>query len=485
MHELVSRRVESDAAAVTILTMHAAKGLQFPCVVVADLWKPAEAKQRGQARPAVFYAEDGRRYVDLGHAVSQPLGHARQRQQAAENEEARRLLYVAATRAEHYLGIVVPSDDSPSILHQTITLPDDLLPADQLPQRLIRSLPLEAEADQSLDLAALPTVGRTERRMSFTGLVALRGRDDPYAPEGGGYDEPVQPGTSRPTFPGAIDTSDHAVIDLPAGVAVGRIVHEVFERVDPTADPLEDEVRRVVQQRAVTGRLKHAQENLVAMVCETLRTPLGGPFGSLTLAAVPPDQRLPELDFEMGLASLTAGVRARSIGRLLTEFLPADDVLAGYAATLAGPAFDLPVGGLLTGSIDALLGLPESQPEQPRLAICDYKSNRLHASGASDPLQAYTPDRLVAAMAEHHYPLQALLYGTAVTRLLRWRLPAVDPDDCLVGVVYAFIRGMKGPTTPHDASGQRCGVFVWKPPRGLWRALSDLLVHRRVEEVSA
>jgi exodeoxyribonuclease V beta subunit len=78
-----------------------------------------------------------------------------------------------------------------------------------------------------------------------------------------------------------------------------------------------------------------------------------------------------------------------------------------------------------------------------------------------------------------------LLYGTAVTRLLRWRLPAVDPDDCLVGVVYAFIRGMKGPTTPHDASGQRCGVFVWKPPRGLWRALSDLLVHRRTEEVPA
>lgn len=485
LHELVSRRVESDADAVTILTMHAAKGLQFPCVVVADLWKPAAEKQRGQARPAVFYAEDGRRYVDLGHAVSQPSDHARQRQQAAENEEARRLLYVAATRAEHYLGIVVPNHDSPSILHETITLPDVLLPADQLPQRLVRSLPLEAEADHPLELAALPTVGRTERRMSFTGLVAIRGRDDPYAAEGGGYDEPVQSSASRPALPGAVDTRDHAVIELPAGVAVGRIVHEVFERVDPTAEPLEDEVRRVVQQRAVTGRLKHTQENLVAMVCETLRTPLGGPFGSLTLAAVPPAQRLPELDFEMGLASLTAGVRARAIGCLLAEFLPADDVLAGYATTLAGPAFDLPVGGLLTGSIDALLGLPESQPEQPRLAICDYKSNRLHASGAGDPLQAYTPDRLVAAMAEHHYPLQALLYGTAVTRLLRWRLPAVDPDDCLVGVVYAFIRGMKGPTTPHDASGQRCGVFVWKPPRGLWRALSDLLVHRRTEEVSA
>jgi len=160
-------------------------------------------------------------------------------------------------------------------------------------------------------------------------------------------------------------------------------------------------------------------------------------------------------------------------------------VLAGYAATLAGPTFDLPLGGLLTGSIDALIGLPESQPRLPRLAICDYKSNRLHASDAPDPLQAYTPDRLVAAMAEHHYPLQALLYGTAVARMLRWRLPEVDPDDCLVGVVYAFIRGMKGPATPHDTSGRRCGVFVWKPPRGLWSALSDLLVQRQSKEVTA
>jgi exodeoxyribonuclease V beta subunit len=92
------------------------------------------------------------------------------------------------------------------------------------------------------------------------------------------------------------------------------------------------------------------------------------------------------------------------------------------------------------------------------------------------PLRAYHPDRLVAAMAEHHYPLQAVLYGTAVYRMLRWRLPVADPDDCIAGVVYCFIRGMKGPDTPTDERGHRYGVFAWQPPRGLWERLSDLLV---------
>ena len=145
----------------------------------------------------------------------------------------------------------------------------------------------------------------------------------------------------------------------------------------------------------------------------------------------------------------------------------------------------MPVGGLLTGSIDALLRLPESTPEHPRLLITDYKSNKLHTSSMPGPLRAYHPDRLAAAMAEHHYPLQALLYGTAVFRLLRWRLPQVDPDDCIAGVAYAFIRGMKGPDTPTDEQGRRYGVFLWQAPRGLWQQLSDLLVTPQPAGVSS
>ena len=38
-----SRRLESDAEAVQVLTMHRSKGLEFPVVYYPDLWEPSPA----------------------------------------------------------------------------------------------------------------------------------------------------------------------------------------------------------------------------------------------------------------------------------------------------------------------------------------------------------------------------------------------------------------------------------------------------------
>jgi exodeoxyribonuclease V beta subunit len=482
-HDLVSRRVESDADAVKILTIHSAKGLEFPCVIVADLWKEPTAKPE----PAVFYDEDGIRKLDIGFGLGMASAYAKARRLEAEKEESKRLLYVAVTRAKHYLAVLVarpePSktnDEKRSILEQTMTLPAEMAKPGGRTQ-LVRKLTLPGATDGGLAVAPAPKVERTYRRVSFTSLTFGRGHrhvDSFPMDERGGGDEPQSTGSDpQPHLPGA-SADPLPVIDLPAGMAVGRVVHEIFERIDTTQTEamLEDEVRRVVKERATAGFLKDWHDNLITVITKTLTTPLGGPFGDLTLGGIGPEGRLPEMDFEMGLASLTDGVKASAIGKVLAEMLPADDPLADYAKALAGPAFDVPVGGLLTGSIDAMIRLPESTPHQPRLLLVDYKSNKLHRPGMANPLEAYAPDRLVAAMAESHYPLQALLYGTATYRMLRWRLPEVDPDDCIAGVVYAFIRGMHGPLTPIDERGHRYGVFNWTPPRGLWKRLSDLLV---------
>ena len=104
-----------------------------------------------------------------------------------------------------------------------------------------------------------------------------------------------------------------------------------------------------------------------------------------------------------------------------------------------------------------------------RFDIVDYKSNWLGAPDEELTSHHYRPEALADAMTHSSYPLQALLYAVVLHRFLRWRVPDYDPEQHLGGVMYLYLRGMCGPTTPGS------GVFSWKPPVALVEAVSDLL----------
>ena len=106
--------------------------------------------------------------------------------------------------------------------------------------------------------------------------------------------------------------------------------------------------------------------------------------------------------------------------------------------------------------------------------VVDYKTNVLAEPGRLPQAYDYRPDRLPLAMAEHHYPLQALLYSVALHRYLRWRLPGYVPALHLGGIAYLFVRGMVGAATP-VVEQSPYGVFNWRVPPSLVSRLSDLL----------
>jgi ATP-dependent helicase/nuclease subunit A len=107
---------EEGRDAVVLMTVHAAKGLEFDVVVLADQGRERAARQL----PDILVGADGRaalRAPDAGGMLRPALGYeqAAERERAADREEARRLQYVAMTRARRHLvlsGALDPGEET-------------------------------------------------------------------------------------------------------------------------------------------------------------------------------------------------------------------------------------------------------------------------------------------------------------------------------------------------------------------------------------
>ncbi|MGI8750287.1 MAG: UvrD-helicase domain-containing protein [Thermoleophilaceae bacterium] len=92
-----------DLDAVKLMTVHRAKGLEFPLVCVADLGKLG--REDDSALRVSEDGETGLRLASMGGAGvdTEALARMKERQRLEDEEEERRILYVAATRAERHL----------------------------------------------------------------------------------------------------------------------------------------------------------------------------------------------------------------------------------------------------------------------------------------------------------------------------------------------------------------------------------------------
>ena len=549
-----SRRLDTEARSVAVLTVHASKGLQFPIVYLPEAWDTYTGDDEGEA---LLLHERGDGSPDDCLLDVGGLGGSGRRDRLArarweESGEDLRLLYVGLTRAQcQVVTWWAPSarNTAGSALHRLLyreraALPLDAVglgdgivfqpaasyPVDVDPLRLdlgphIALEPCEPRSPTTWQRAAEPPGGLSARtfdrtldvewrRTSYSALTAAAHGVVTAAPAVGSEPEAAveddEPIGTDPTAPDLARTAAGApgldqpspMGGLPMGTEFGTAVHAVYEAIDPADEDLPaallrasaDALSRTSYARSAAAASAEAAagadperpaltaQSLADGLLPTLRTPLGPIADGLTLADIGARDRLAELEFELPLAGgdrPTADLRLGDVAVVLAEHLADDDPLAAYPALLADPPLgEQSLRGFLTGSIDAVLRIPsDGGPGQidRRYLIVDYKTNWLGAfDGAELTLASYTPDRLAQGMMAAHYPLQALLYGVALHRLLRWRLPGYDPDRHLAGIAYLYVRGMAGPDTPL-VDGAPCGVFGWRPPTGLVPALSDLL----------
>ncbi len=519
-----SRRLDTEARSVSVLTVHASKGLQFPVVYLPEPWDTYVPDDEGQTLLLHEHGDGTPQdcLLDVG-GLTGPLRRDRLiRARSEDAGEDLRLLYVALTRAQcQVVAWWAPSRNtwgsalqrflyrnrSGDALDGCGAEPAPTYVIDTDPLRLthlggsITLEPIERHPPTSWHAANPDATGLqartfnraldTEwRRTSYSALTAAAHGVVVSPPAVGSEPDAVveddelvsTPPPARPVGldrPDALDR-DSPMAELPTGAEFGTAVHAVLEAVDPGATDLTAALLPAAAEALSRSSFDGgglAAARLAEALLPTLITPLGPIADDLALAEIGAPNRLAELDFELPLAGgdrPAADVRLRDIADLLGTRLEPEDPLADYPARLANPLLsEQTLRGFLTGSIDAVLRVRSASG--PRYLIVDYKTNWLGEFDNSRlTLGAYTPDRLAEAMMAAHYPLQALLYSVALHRLLRWRQRDYDPDRHLGGIAYLFVRGMAGPDTPR-IDDVPCGVFGWRPPAGLVAALSDLL----------
>jgi len=461
-------RLESDAELVKVVTVHKSKGLEYPLVYLPFAVTARKVDRRN--RSFFEYTDaDGVRRIDM--ALSDDAHAA---VEAARIEEELRLLYVALTRARHFLWLGVAAlpakAKGANLLHESalgyLLTGGQPLPADALHERwhhlrgdcdgigiaaagAPEGVTLLARVERKAPLTeAQPFVAQFERDWSVGSFTSLT-----RGVQGSAESSPAPPVPRDALEATLLEGEDVAAPAttvqeapwhrFPRGSVPGNFLHEQLEWLAQEGfDAVHDATFDVrIGRRIERAGWGHRLEDTIAWLRALVTTPLP-PLGA---ALQDIGALLPEMEFWFPSEHLATGA---------LDMLCRRHLLDGIARP---PLPQRALHGMLKGFSDLVF------EHEGRYWVLDYKSNAL---GAGD--SAYHSNALAHGMAEHRYDVQGAIYLLALHRLLQSRLgDDYDPAQMLGGAVFHFLRGIGNAVTR--------GCYLIAPDAALLDDLDALL----------
>lgn len=438
-------RLENDADSVTISTIHAAKGLEYPIVIAPQLdLTPTLKRERSSAiyidenpSPPIPASFAGK-YISIPNSALDAYSQLRQSAETQSEQENRRLLYVAITRAVY--GCFIFKATHGSYNNSGLTLILNTIEAQQLPDSLI--LIHDDKTSFVTDQKFTPGKAATPRpaRLTNTPLEIPDADWRAMSYSGLTMKSSIAPAVLAPTEPTRPDYDLFIFEGLRKGPVTGTMVHEIFEKIDFTNHEKHEDIINNIVQRYTVNDLELYQKSLPVLVQQVLSANITTKDSFFSLNQIVREKRLEELEFDFPVKDFSPDTLIDLGNRM------------GKDLQLRG---NNPLSGMMNGFIDLFF------EHEGKYYVLDWKTNFL-----GNKVEHYTGESLEQAMDGWNYHLQYLIYTLAVKKYLTQRLGRFDYDT-FGGVLYCFVRGMR--------AGASSGVYFFRPEEGDLEELEKII----------
>jgi exodeoxyribonuclease V beta subunit len=474
-------RLESDAHAVKIATIHKSKGLEYDTVFCPFAWNGSDIS----APDIVFHDPGGKEQVCLDLGSDNFEAHKKLAQDELLSENIR-LLYVALTRARKKCYLVwgrIRTAETSALAYlfhyDSGCAPSDIVSELKCQMRLIRPDQLLADihgvvaaANGSISFLYLPEnrsplafdpqpvsvrlfgrhfskgIGSPWRISSYSSLIYQHGTET----ESPDRDAHVY---HHPAVDHTAPVPD--MFSFPRGIRAGLFFHEILENISFSNPPagLTAVVRTKLGEYGFDAVWA---QTVIEMIRHVLSVPLPAGDGPFSLMDVNSEQRVNEMEFYFPLNAVSPE-KLKNIFTIRQDLgIPRD-----FPDRLERLIYS-PTAGFMKGFVDLII------EHRGKFYIIDWKSNYLGFR-----IEDYHQKALASVMVDGYYILQYYLYTLAVDRFLSVRVPGYRYETHFGGVFYLFLRGID------QKRGSSFGIYGDLPAKEVIDGLRSALIPESIK----